>query len=323
MRIASALLSTMPWTLRALSWPVGSFSRKANIMGLGGLVYVGRAGNDTTGDGSFDNPFASIGKAMASITTATPATPFTIVLGPGTYTEDVALKPSVSIVGIDPIYTSEINGNVSLDASWASVSDEENSGISNALVQGGSTVNFGTQEQGSVLFVNVTFVGAVSLLGANGDNSNTVAMVSCFLFDPCTVEGIDLSSSATDFTGGVTFAATGSSNAFWTSESDAISGGMSVTSSGSHTAIVDSVASAVEGTLTLDGAESLYTCSAPGIPTTVTLQNGAPPPVLTTLSEGIDYTPTTPGNWAGSPPTTVQQALDRIAANVGNAHPIP
>jgi hypothetical protein len=29
------------------------------------------------------------------------------------------------------------------------------------------------------------------------------------------------------------------------------------------------------------------------------------------------------GNWAGSAPTTVQQALDRIAANTTNAHPIP
>jgi len=35
------------------------------------------------------------------------------------------------------------------------------------------------------------------------------------------------------------------------------------------------------------------------------------------------YTPAVPGNWAGAPPTTIQQALDRIAANVLNAHPIP
>jgi hypothetical protein len=35
------------------------------------------------------------------------------------------------------------------------------------------------------------------------------------------------------------------------------------------------------------------------------------------------YNPAVPGNWAGTPPATVAQALDRIAANVGNAHPIP
>jgi hypothetical protein len=37
----------------------------------------------------------------------------------------------------------------------------------------------------------------------------------------------------------------------------------------------------------------------------------------------VAYTPAVPGNWAGSAPTTVQQALDRIAANTTNAHPIP
>jgi hypothetical protein len=35
------------------------------------------------------------------------------------------------------------------------------------------------------------------------------------------------------------------------------------------------------------------------------------------------YNPAVAGNWAGTPPATVAQALDRIAANVGNAHPIP
>lgn len=41
------------------------------------------------------------------------------------------------------------------------------------------------------------------------------------------------------------------------------------------------------------------------------------------FASGVGYTPAVPGNWAGSAPTTVQQALDRIAANVGNTHPIP
>lgn len=38
---------------------------------------------------------------------------------------------------------------------------------------------------------------------------------------------------------------------------------------------------------------------------------------------GIAYTPAVSGNWVGPAPTTVQEALDRIAANTGNAHPIP
>lgn len=38
---------------------------------------------------------------------------------------------------------------------------------------------------------------------------------------------------------------------------------------------------------------------------------------------GVFYTPAVSGNWVGPAPTTVQQALDRIAANTANAHPIP
>lgn len=35
------------------------------------------------------------------------------------------------------------------------------------------------------------------------------------------------------------------------------------------------------------------------------------------------YVPAVPGNWAGVAPSTIGQALDRIAANTTNTHPIP
>ena len=35
------------------------------------------------------------------------------------------------------------------------------------------------------------------------------------------------------------------------------------------------------------------------------------------------YAPAAPSHWAGTPPTTIQQALDRIAAVVGAVTPIP
>lgn len=46
---------------------------------------------------------------------------------------------------------------------------------------------------------------------------------------------------------------------------------------------------------------------------------------LTYVSQAgqITYPPGNPANWVGPAPTTVQQALDRIAANTTNAHPIP
>ncbi len=38
------------------------------------------------------------------------------------------------------------------------------------------------------------------------------------------------------------------------------------------------------------------------------------------LDAGIAYSPSTPSDWSGSPPTTIAEALDRIAAALG---PIP
>jgi hypothetical protein len=43
----------------------------------------------------------------------------------------------------------------------------------------------------------------------------------------------------------------------------------------------------------------------------------------TWLPASSQYTAADATKWAGSPPTTVQSALDRIAANTSNAHPIP
>jgi hypothetical protein len=44
---------------------------------------------------------------------------------------------------------------------------------------------------------------------------------------------------------------------------------------------------------------------------------------LTGTAAGTAYSPGVPGNWVAPPPTTVQQALDRIAANTTSTFPIP
>jgi hypothetical protein len=52
------------------------------------------------------------------------------------------------------------------------------------------------------------------------------------------------------------------------------------------------------------------------------LADGAGNIVWETAADG-SYNPAVPANWAGAPPTTIQEALDRIAANTTNTHPIP
>lgn len=84
--------------------------------------------------------------------------------------------------------------------------------------------------------------------------------------------------------------------------------------------------------------EFLVTGNEVGGPETSTVAweaDGSTPPLGSVLFSGTNqydpsnsapnllYFPAVPGNWAGSPPSTIQQALDRIAANTTNAHPIP
>jgi hypothetical protein len=56
---------------------------------------------------------------------------------------------------------------------------------------------------------------------------------------------------------------------------------------------------------------------------TWTLLTGGANAVFLDAADGVGYAPAVPGNGAGLAPTTVADALDRIAANVTNLHPIP
>ena len=57
-------------------------------------------------------------------------------------------------------------------------------------------------------------------------------------------------------------------------------------------------------------------------PLTSSLMFGTVIPIPMSSPANIPYV-ANPTYWAGSPPTTVQEALDRIAAVVGNPTPIP
>jgi len=73
------------------------------------VIYVTVYGNDTTGDGSFDLPFASLAKAInVANGIATASTPVTILISAGTYIENNSVGPlaitaeTISIMGDSP-----------------------------------------------------------------------------------------------------------------------------------------------------------------------------------------------------------------------------
>lgn len=96
--------------------------------------YVGKNGNDSTGNGSIFAPYLTIGAALSSITDATAAKYYQVVIGPGTYTENVVLKPAITLVGSNGGGSTEagpvrINGTITLDSSYAT--NNGRSGLSN------------------------------------------------------------------------------------------------------------------------------------------------------------------------------------------------
>ncbi len=69
------------------------------------VIYVTQYGNDTTGDGSFDLPYASLAKAIDTANgIASASTPVTIYISAGTYVEDNSAGPlSVNVAGVSII----------------------------------------------------------------------------------------------------------------------------------------------------------------------------------------------------------------------------
>ena len=76
-------------------------------------VYVDKAGNDSTGNGTVAAPYLTISKALSVITSASFSTPYTISIGPGIFSEtSLALKPWVCLSGsnFDNTYVFVPNG---------------------------------------------------------------------------------------------------------------------------------------------------------------------------------------------------------------------
>lgn len=105
--------------------------------------YVNKAGSDTTGDGSFDNPFLTIAAAIASITDASATKPYTVQVAPGIYTTAFAFKAWVYVEGIDKsaVYLNPVQANW-IDASFAA--GAQDAGLSNVTLQTDLAVNFAT-----------------------------------------------------------------------------------------------------------------------------------------------------------------------------------
>jgi hypothetical protein len=280
------------------------------------IVYVNKGGNDATADGTIARPFLTLTAALASITDASGAKPYSVQTGPGTYSDNLVLKDGVVITGVDPIAGPLLSGTFSIPADFA---PNGTFGFAFVVVLNDQVYDFGAIAGLPVAsFYSVDHLGNATFQGGSA-GSQIFATETTFLQNFSLSDEVNVVTELCNFAGNVTttspnFAGT------WQSTTDAFQGNISETATAGFSFAMSLTVSQTKGSLTINGVDALFSATAGGVPTVVTLLGGAPVPQLLSAANGLGYIPASLPNWSGVAPTSTANALDRIAAHVG---PIP
>lgn len=80
--------------------------------------HVSKSGNDSTGNGSFENPYLTVGAAITASNSLPDSQSVVIYIHPGIYSENITIiKPKTSIVGTTNTFSngSQINGTITIN----------------------------------------------------------------------------------------------------------------------------------------------------------------------------------------------------------------
>lgn len=317
--------------LSAVNVPI-SFPAVSSVA-LENNVYVAQNGSDVTGDGTLSKPFATIGAAMASITTASATNRFAIVLAAGEYTEagSLVLKPDVFIVGEGWENTKIAASDVSLDASFSGAATPF-SGFYNVAIDAPVDVDFivAGSSDGRFNAVNTRFNDALVVTSAA--DTNIIGIVRCVtgVGISAAFDGGDVYSFGTLYQGAVAIGESAAAYTTFYSASDSFNGDVSATNGGG-TAPGDFVLSFAGSSLGYAApalntrASATFTgnievrATSNFVPeaTQIALAGGAS---LTPWSDalGVGYAPANPGDWL-SVPSVVNTALDELASRIAAA----
>ncbi len=258
-------------------------------------VYVSASdGSDTTGNGAFNNPFASVGHAMASILDATSTKKYIIDVSPGQYDQAIALKPWVWVRGADSTNV-RLGGIISMDASWGAGANLLAGFDDITFSETAPTFDFNSvsSSQGKLFFNNCTFNGTPSFVAFG--NINQVTLKNCSGFGGYTQTGINLALLDTAFqnNGTISMISTTRAPTLCTAIGGGTDGGFLLSASpGDQLVGVEIHGFGVGGEVNISGANTVYTSdTAPG---SVVLAASAPAPAI----GGCQYTKGTDVNVA-------------------------
>lgn len=283
------------------------------------VVYVSKAGNDTTGTGTSDAPFLTINAALTSITTASATNKFVINIGPGQFDEvgNIVLKPWVFLNGSGRLSTKISSTLNTITVSSAFNTGTIEYGLKNLSITGTTTISVdliligGT---GAVTFfaesvngVTMTYGGRTTsdvinvwdseFSGAVELDSATTVVKNCYIgglltFQDLNIGATTVTASDNFIVGGLTFTQHGTGNSFvGRLSNNHIGGALTLAGTGSLTVAAD--------------VSTLSAASVSVVSATLTKQS---PSVMVT------YTAAAPTHWATSAPVDVQTAIDRMSS---------
>jgi hypothetical protein len=276
---------------------------------------------------------------MASITDASPTKRYAISIGPGTYTESlIHLKANVQLVGTSTLLTRlaipfDIN-----DPSWFEtgfINDNRSGFVDLTLLTGPLDFNFqiASSFSGKLFFVSVN-ITPTPVFTALTTSVNQVNIRDSMLSAGYTQNGINMVMFASFVSSGnITINSQATTDAQVNLVGGGINGNVIINVQSGHIpidplnltsfAITENIFNPFpnSGRLIVNGVNNVITrvrATVDSIPirSRVTLIGTNTFLVRVDDAFGLAYTPTNPGNWIAPPPTTVQEALDRIAAKL-------
>jgi len=157
-------------------------------------VYVRKGGSDSTGDGSFNKPFATINAGctlIRSFANASTTNRYTILVGTGRYTEALTMSEWTFVVGDSCEGTRVTFSSFTLGADFTPNVDHR-CGFQSMTISGGQTVDFNavSSNQGKIRFDNVTFNDRWTFTAFSAINQ--VLLNDCFMFNGYVQNGINL-----------------------------------------------------------------------------------------------------------------------------------
>ena len=157
------------------------------------IVYVAKNGLDTN-SGKQHSPFLTITAAMNAIADATPSKRYAVAVHPGNYSEAIALKANVFVIGVGQKESVRITGAISMGTSFTANSSFDNrSGFGNLTLLSAANFDWNAVQSaaGKLYFNEVVFGSTVNMYGYN----NAIAQAqfnACIIFGNLTISGINV-----------------------------------------------------------------------------------------------------------------------------------